>query len=207
MNLDFLQHYRPQVNVVERPHAHAGGKATRITGHHEIHDSAARRGADREWTLDGRDPQPEPFWTWTDLGVLLGMGIPAFILTFWLSAQTLRPLLTNKARLLMVPQFLGQAAMLVPFAFLCRWKYDRPLLPALRLGAQWRDSLRSFPMGFGARDRGSGVALRFCARMMFRSPMQDLMNDPRSAPLGGTLCGLDWTAVRGNLLSRSVAAC
>lgn len=36
VNFDFLQHYRPRVNVVERPHAKAGGKGYSITGHHEI---------------------------------------------------------------------------------------------------------------------------------------------------------------------------
>ena len=35
-NFDFLQHYRPRVNVVERPHAKAGGKGYAITGHHEL---------------------------------------------------------------------------------------------------------------------------------------------------------------------------
>ncbi len=35
-NFDFLQHYRPRVNVVERPHAQSGGKGYNITGHHEI---------------------------------------------------------------------------------------------------------------------------------------------------------------------------
>jgi len=35
-NFDFLQHYRPKVNVVDRPHAQAGGKGYSITGHHEI---------------------------------------------------------------------------------------------------------------------------------------------------------------------------
>ncbi|MCU1232766.1 MAG: hypothetical protein JWP63_733 [Candidatus Solibacter sp.] len=35
-NFDFLQHYRPRVNVVERPHANAGGKGYAITGHHEL---------------------------------------------------------------------------------------------------------------------------------------------------------------------------
>lgn len=35
-NLDFLQHYRPRVNVVGRPHAEAGGKGYALTGHHEI---------------------------------------------------------------------------------------------------------------------------------------------------------------------------
>jgi hypothetical protein len=36
INLDFLQHYRPRVNVVERPHLKAGGQGISLTGHHEI---------------------------------------------------------------------------------------------------------------------------------------------------------------------------
>lgn len=36
VNLDFLQHYRPRVNVIERPHAGAGGQGISITGHHEL---------------------------------------------------------------------------------------------------------------------------------------------------------------------------
>ncbi len=36
VNLDFLQHYRPKVNVVERPHVNAGGRGTALTGHHEL---------------------------------------------------------------------------------------------------------------------------------------------------------------------------
>ena len=36
VNFDFLQHYRPRVNVVERPHARAGGRGYAITGHHEL---------------------------------------------------------------------------------------------------------------------------------------------------------------------------
>jgi hypothetical protein len=35
-NFDFLQHYRPRVNVVERPHARSGGHGYSVTGHHEI---------------------------------------------------------------------------------------------------------------------------------------------------------------------------
>jgi hypothetical protein len=35
-NFDFLQHYRPTVNVVKRPHANAGGQGFALTGHHEI---------------------------------------------------------------------------------------------------------------------------------------------------------------------------
>ncbi len=40
VNMDFLQHYRPRVNVVERPHAGLDGKRDgrgyALTGHHEI---------------------------------------------------------------------------------------------------------------------------------------------------------------------------
>jgi Deoxyhypusine synthase len=36
VNCDFLQHYRPKMNVVDRPHAGAGGKGYSLTGHHEI---------------------------------------------------------------------------------------------------------------------------------------------------------------------------
>jgi hypothetical protein len=36
VNIDFLQHYRPKMNVVERPHAQSGGKGYALTGHHEI---------------------------------------------------------------------------------------------------------------------------------------------------------------------------
>jgi hypothetical protein len=36
INLDFLQHYRPKVNVVERPHAKAGGRGIALPGHHEL---------------------------------------------------------------------------------------------------------------------------------------------------------------------------
>jgi hypothetical protein len=36
VNFDFLQHYRPTVNVVQRPHAKSGGRGFAITGHHEL---------------------------------------------------------------------------------------------------------------------------------------------------------------------------
>lgn len=36
VNFDFLQHYRPRMNVIQRPHAQTGGKGYAITGHHEL---------------------------------------------------------------------------------------------------------------------------------------------------------------------------
>jgi hypothetical protein len=35
VNLDFLSHYRPQTNVVQRP-TQKGGQGYSLTGHHEI---------------------------------------------------------------------------------------------------------------------------------------------------------------------------
>jgi len=35
VNMDFIQHYRPGVNVVQRP-TRTGGKGFKLTGHHEI---------------------------------------------------------------------------------------------------------------------------------------------------------------------------
>ncbi|MEN6603318.1 MAG: hypothetical protein ABFD86_12975 [Bryobacteraceae bacterium] len=36
VNFDFLDHYRPRVNVVQRPHAGAGGRGIALRGHHEL---------------------------------------------------------------------------------------------------------------------------------------------------------------------------
>jgi hypothetical protein len=36
VNLDVLQHYRPRMNVVQRPHAGGNGNGYALTGHHEI---------------------------------------------------------------------------------------------------------------------------------------------------------------------------
>ena len=36
VNLDQIQHYRPRVNVIERPTQGAGGRGLALTGHHEI---------------------------------------------------------------------------------------------------------------------------------------------------------------------------
>jgi len=36
VNLDQIQHYRPRVNVVERPTRGEGSRGLTLTGHHEI---------------------------------------------------------------------------------------------------------------------------------------------------------------------------
>lgn len=49
-NLDMLRHYRPRVNVLERP----GGEAIEITGHHEINVPLLRWAVLRELAEDDR---------------------------------------------------------------------------------------------------------------------------------------------------------
>src|SRR3954468_18629400 len=126
------------------------------------------------------DTQNEPFWTWADLLLLLVLGIPAFIIAFALVRVAITPHTTNKALLLMVPQFVGQAAMLVPLALLFRWKYDQPFWRAVRMGIRPTAAMPSIAAGLllALSVLLLAVALR---TPEFHTPMQDLMSDPGSA--------------------------
>ena len=103
VNFDFLQHYRPRVNVVERPHAKSGGRGYAITGHHELmmpllaaaliesEDDAGARcqvpGSGK--TSDGERPEFPPaeagcpgrlnvsFWSYADLWSSSALRFPA----------------------------------------------------------------------------------------------------------------------------------
>ena len=56
VNFDFLQHYRPRVNVVERPHAKSGGHGYSHHRASRAHAAAARRGVDRERAVMENEP-------------------------------------------------------------------------------------------------------------------------------------------------------
>jgi uncharacterized protein len=121
-----------------------------------------------------------PFWTWTDLLLFAGLGVPVFIVVFTAAQFVMMPLRPNRAALYMVPQFLAQFAMLVPMALLVRWKYEQRLLTGLRLGIRKLDIAPSF---------GVGVLLAIAVLLLAAvlhvpdvdSPMKELMNDPASA--------------------------
>jgi uncharacterized protein len=124
--------------------------------------------------------QQEPFWTWTDLFLFVGLGFPAFVLTFVVAQWAMAPVTQNKAVLLMIPQFIAQMAMLIPIALLFRWKYDRPFLPAMRLGVRPGEIWPSF--GSGILLAVSVLALAALMRVPdIASPMKDLMRDPAAA--------------------------
>jgi membrane protease YdiL (CAAX protease family) len=122
----------------------------------------------------------ETFWSWTDLLLFAGLGVPVFLAGFFAASALATPLTENKALRLMLPQFVGQAAMLIPLVYLFRWKYDRSLTEALRM---------SVPAGRGALSVPAGIGLAICvlataALLQTRdtqNPMQDLMNAPGAA--------------------------
>ena len=76
-------------------------------------------------SLSGPGPTCSFFWGWVfQLSLQRSL-----IAQFAMASVT-----NNKALLMMIPQFLAQAAMLIPIALLFRWKYERPFLGSLRLG-------------------------------------------------------------------------
>jgi uncharacterized protein len=124
----------------------------------------------------------DPVWGWADLLLFLGLGIPAFLAGVLLmrAITTFTGLGGNKALMLLLPQFAGQTAMLVAFAWFVRLKYDRPFLPQLRLGTGYQEAIRSFTGGFAL-----AVAVLIAAALLrtpqIESPMQDLIDDPAAA--------------------------
>ena len=118
----------------------------------------------------------DTFWSWTDLLVFVGAGLPALAAVFWIVHLLMKPFTENKALLLMVPQFAGQAAMLVLLAWLFRWKYDRSLLIAMRLPVPSRYVGPSLWMGLAVAI-GVLVAAVAMRTPQLQNPMQDLMDD------------------------------
>ncbi len=78
VNFDFLQLYRPKVNVVERPHALSGGHGYAITGHHELMIPLLRAAGTLIegdlMTLSG--DREYPFWGYEELALLVGAVLP-----------------------------------------------------------------------------------------------------------------------------------
>jgi uncharacterized protein len=126
------------------------------------------------------DLQDEPFWSWTDLLLFAGVGLPVFLAAFLVTNLVVAPFTDNRALKLMLPQFVAQGAMLVPLSMLFRYKYDKTLFSALRLGTPRGLSGSSFAAGFGL-----AFLILFTAAALrmpeMKNPMQDLMNDPKAA--------------------------
>jgi uncharacterized protein len=124
-----------------------------------------------------------PFWSWRDILLVAGVAVPLFIAAGALAAFLLYviPGEKPKAVMLLVPQFAGFAALLIPLVFIFRVRYDRPL---------WRSVQLPLPAGELHRALVAGIGLATLVMVTaallqpprIHSPLQDLMNDPASAP-------------------------
>jgi uncharacterized protein len=132
--------------------------------------------------LSAADREP-PFWTWRDLLVAAGVAVPLFIAAGLLGSLAVHFIPRNppKAVTLLVPQFAGFAVVLIPLVFLFRVRYDRPLWRSVNLPVPHGESYRSLAAGVGL-----AVLVMITAVLLrpprIHSPLQELMNDPQSAP-------------------------
>ena len=124
-----------------------------------------------------------PFWTWRDLLVAAGLAVPLFIAAGLLTglAMHLIPGKPPKAVQMLVPQFIGFAAALIPVAFMFRVRYDRPLWQSVNLPMPRGEWYRSLSAGIGLATLVMVTAVLLHPPRI-QSPLQELMNDPASAP-------------------------
>lgn len=124
-----------------------------------------------------------PFWAWRDMGLFLGLGFPAALLGMAAGAAALHfaPFEQPRAVALLVPQFLGFSLALVPLVLIFRSKYDTSLWSAVEMRMPAGEPLRSALHGTAAAFAvlGLGILLR---TPRASTPLEDLMNDPASAP-------------------------
>jgi hypothetical protein len=127
--------------------------------------------------------QQAPFWTWRDLLLAGFLGVPLFIAAASISALIVVALPGDmpKAILLLVPQFAGFTAGLIPFVFLFRVRYDRALLPSVNFSLPPGEWYRSLLTGIGLATLVMVTAI-LLRPPRIHSPIQELMNDPASAP-------------------------
>ena len=200
VNFDFLQHYRPRVNVVERPHAAvAAGKGY---AHHRTSrddDSAAGGRADRKRAMSPEPPAPDtlappdpilvdpqenyPFWGYLDLAGFVIIAVLALIVDSALVGALLSVAHIRKFFVELPAQFLLYAFLLWLLSVMFRRYYGRPFWASLR----WISTgLRpSVPLTCGVLRgvwRGGGKRLLKTPPDL-NSPMNELLSDKTSAVL------------------------
>jgi uncharacterized protein len=127
--------------------------------------------------------QQTPFWSWRDILVGGLLGLPLFIAAASISALVVAVLPGDKPKaiMLLVPQFAGFAAGLIPFIFLFRVRYDRPLWRSMNFSLAPGEWYRSLVSGIGLAALVMVTAVLLKPPRIY-SPIQELMNDPASAP-------------------------
>jgi len=127
--------------------------------------------------------QQTPFWSWKDILYAGVLAVPLFIAGAFVSALLIGALpgVKPKAVEILVPQFVGFTVVLIPLAFMFRVRYEQSL---------WRSVNFGIPRGEWHRSLASGVGLAVLVLALaallrpppIRSPLQDLFDDPASAP-------------------------
>jgi membrane protease YdiL (CAAX protease family) len=138
-----------------------------------------------------QQPLEYPFWTYTDLGLVLGVGAPCFLIGFLACLGLLRLLpLHAKGIEVVLPQFVGYACAAIPAALLFRAKHDRSLGEAAALRLELRYWRPSIVLGI-ATAAGVLVAGTLLRMPQIETPMEELLSDNLSliviAIFGSTL--------------------
>jgi membrane protease YdiL (CAAX protease family) len=161
--------------------------------------------------LEQEQQKPFPFWTYTDLAMVIGVGAPCFLIGF-LACLALMKLLPLDAKgvEVVLPQFAGYACAALPAALLFRAKHDRSLKEAAALPVDVQYIRPSILLGVVT---AAGVLLAGTLLKMpqVETPMEELLADNLSliviAIFGSTLGPLvEEVLFRGLLQPLTVAS-
>jgi membrane protease YdiL (CAAX protease family) len=130
------------------------------------------------------DSRSAPFWRYQDVLLAVGLAIPIFVLAFGATLAVLHlvPWRLSDGAKILLPQFTGYAFALAPVVLLFRWKYDRPFWASVAGKVEPSSILPSISSGIflAILILVSGAVLR---PPEIESPLEDLMDDPKSAIL------------------------
>jgi membrane protease YdiL (CAAX protease family) len=132
-------------------------------------------------------PPAQPFWTWRDALLFMGMAVPCFALSIALSEGLFRLLpVRSPAPRLMTMQFAGFGLWFLALYVMLRVRYGQPFWASLGWKAPWPGMLLTALLGpaLALAAAAGGVLLR---TPEIQSPIHLLMRDRWSALLIGVL--------------------
>lgn len=131
----------------------------------------------------------EPQWDWTEVGLFLGLGLPCFFAVFATGVWFMTFLgVTSKGLRLLLPQFVGYAAALVPLWMIFERRRGLNPVEALRLRIP-QDSVGPALLR-GVTAAMLVLAVSVLLRMpKIETPMEELLQDTPSLIVAG-ICGI-----------------
>jgi membrane protease YdiL (CAAX protease family) len=128
-----------------------------------------------------------PFWGLADVFLFLGLALPVMVVAISISYVPMMMIgVESKAVRLLIPQFIGYAAAMLPLWLIFRSRYRKSPLEALRLGVSPAVAVNSVPAGVLAAIvvLAAGALLR---APKIQTPMEELLQDPISIGVVGLL--------------------